>query len=168
MSLFKWYKVPFALGLDEWDVWHEETRRKHPIQHFLRWTLPIWWSRTTSWLIKDPWYKLKCRFWHRYNVVVCQGLPATWCDRDTLLLHVAFQCLTDFIEKENPCEFEATSEQIAEWYEGGWYEGGRTEDWASIKELYVWWLARRDDYEDHAEDDAMLHRLIDLRGYFWT
>lgn len=160
--LFKWYKVPFAMGWDEWDEWHEETAREHPIQYFFRHTLRIFCSRLWRQLVTDPWYWLKCRVWHRYNVV-CQGLPATWCDRDTLLLHVAFQCLTDFIEKERPWEFEATSEKIAELY-----EGCRVQEWATIRELYVWWLGRRDDYEDHDEDDAMLHKLIDVREYFWT
>ncbi len=30
----------------------------------------------------DSWYWIKCRLWHRYNVVVCRPLPPTWCDRD--------------------------------------------------------------------------------------
>ena len=163
--LFKWYEVPFALGWDEWDEWHAETRRKHPIQHFFRWTLPIWWTRTINWLIKDPWNKLKCRVWHRYNVVVCRSLPPTWCDRDHVLLHVAFQCLVDFIDLEKPWEFTATTEQIA-----GAYEGHRTHDWEKIKQLYYWWQVRKNRHDEDAEgdDDAMLHRLIDVRGYFWT
>lgn len=32
--------------------------------------------------LRDFFYWLKCRLWHRYNVVVCESLPLTWNDRD--------------------------------------------------------------------------------------
>jgi len=50
--------------------------------------------------LHDAWYWLKCRLWHRYNVVVCRALPPTWCDRDYLLLYAAFQILEDFVQQE--------------------------------------------------------------------
>ncbi len=48
----------------------------------------------------DRWYWLKCRLWHKYNVVTCEALPPTWCDRDHLMLFAAFQILEDFVERE--------------------------------------------------------------------
>lgn len=37
-----------------------------------------------------------------YNVVKCKELPATWQDRDELMLHAMFQILVDFVELEQP------------------------------------------------------------------
>jgi hypothetical protein len=57
-------------------------------------------------LIRDLWYKLICRFWHRYNVIICRSIPPTWIDRDELLLCAAFQILEDFVRKERGHFFE--------------------------------------------------------------
>jgi hypothetical protein len=170
----KWYTVPFALDSDGWNAWDKETRKRHPVQYFFRRTLrrliSRWWQR----FVHEPWYWLKCRLWHRYNVVVCRSLPPTWCDRDYLLLYAAFQILEDFIEKEEPWEFSATEEHLRESY-ADCGPDERVTAWLEIQSLYRWWKQRKDDesvdYDDRdwrAVDDAKLHRLIDLRGYFWT
>lgn len=165
----KWYTVPEAMDFDGWDAWRADVRRRHPVQYFFRetarTTLAIWHRQ----FIHEPWYWLKCRLWHRYNVVVCRSLPPTWCDRDYLLLHAAFQILTDFIEKEEPWEFAATPDELRESY-----SEDRMRDWERIRLLYRWWKVRvkEDDWADvdaqRKEDNAMLHRLVNLRGYFWT
>jgi hypothetical protein len=172
--MFKWYAIPDAMDFDGWKVWREETRRRHPVQYFFRFTLRILLYRWYRRLIHKPCYWLKCRLWHRYNVVVCRSLPPTWVDRDYLLLHAAFQILEDFIEKEEPWEFKATEEHLRESY-ADCGPDERVAAWLEIQDLYRWWKQRKDDesvdYDDQdwrAVDDAKLHRLIDLRGYFWT
>jgi hypothetical protein len=119
-------------------------------------------------LVSEPWYWLKCRLWHRFNVVVCHALPPTWVDRDTLLLHAAFQILADFIEKEEPWEFKASWMELNQSY-----GGKKANDWQRIQILYRWWKVRLkseldDEDAQRKEDTAMLHRLVNLRGYFWT
>lgn len=47
-------------------------------------------------------YYIKCKLWHRYNILKIKTLPPTWCDRNHLLVHAMFQILSDFIEKEKP------------------------------------------------------------------
>ena len=130
-------------------------------------------QRLTS-RLHDGWYWVKCRLWHRYNVVVCRSLPPTWHDRDYLLLYAAFQCLEDFVEKEEPWEF--TGDVYAVYLAGGCTEEHAREEeaaWKTVRELYAWWETRqradechvRDDYN---EDSRMLHKLIDIRGCLWT
>lgn len=46
------------------------------------------------------WYNFKCWAWHRYSTIKCRNLPHTWSDRRELLLHMSFEILCQFIEKE--------------------------------------------------------------------
>ena len=129
--------------------------------------------RTTARLLyrlHEGWYWLKCRLWHRYNVVVCRALPPTWQDRDYLLLYAAFQLLEDFVKKEQPWEWAGDvyavyivdcDEEMAR---------DREATWKTVHELYDWWKKRKNDdsHDDYDEDSAMLHKLIDVRGCLWT
>jgi hypothetical protein len=123
--------------------------------------------------LNDLWYRLKCRFWHKYNVVICKPLPATWIDRDELILYAAFQILEDYINKEKPAEF--TSDVYAEYIEACDEKNARERDtdWKTIRVLYYWWQERKNledhnYFDDYDLDDKMLHRLIDIRKYLWT
>lgn len=116
--------------------------------------------------LRDIWYLLKCRFWHRYNVVRC-ALPPTWHDRDRLLLYAAFQLFEDFITKEKPWEF--TGDVYAQYLACGDEDARRCDqDWQRIRLLYDWWQVRKNADDDDDEDNRMLHKLIDLREYLWT
>jgi len=171
MTLYK--RLPWGTA-KEWREWRRTNRRQYPIQWFFRETLYYAIAHRWRWWIADPWYWLKCRTWHRYNVVVCRSLPPTWNDRDRVLLHAAFQCLADFIEKEKPWEFSATQEAVAEAYDEvydtayGPVDTRRSCAWETIKQLYYWWEVRKGKYEKDEYDDAMLHRLIEVRHLMWT
>jgi len=119
--------------------------------------------------LHDAWYWLKCRVWHRYNVVVCRALPPTRLDRDYLLLYAAFLILEDFIKQEHPWELtgdvaagyaECSEELIEE----------ATRMWITVRELYAWWQSRKanPEHDDYDEDSAMLHKLIAVRRFLWT
>lgn len=83
------------------------------------------------------------------------------------MLHAAFQCLVDFVEREGghfhddvyTLYLECGSEEEVQ---------RRDAEWRTIRELYHWWLKRRSDYHDHPEDNGMFHRLIDIRNNLWT
>jgi len=114
------------------------------------------------------WYWLKCRLWHRYNIVVCKTLPPTWCDRDYLLLYAAFQILEDFVKYEKGHFYE----NVYELYLPDGEERARNEEahWNIIRELYSWWQRRKNDndYDNYKEDNQMFHKLIDVRENLWT
>jgi hypothetical protein len=117
--------------------------------------------------MKKLWHRLICKFWHRYNIVVCQ-LPPTWCDRDYLLLYASFQILEDFVEKEDT----HFNDNVYNLYSSYGLEEARLRDkeWKELREIYSWWQKRKnnDDYDNYDEDTAMLHRLISVRHLLWT
>lgn len=119
-------------------------------------------------VLKDLWYRLSCRLWYRYNVVVCHALPPTWVDRDYLLLYAAFQILEDFVLREEGHFHEDVyalylpecGEKMARL---------RERDWQELRFLYQWWQQRKHAVNDYYhEDTMMLHRLIDIRKLLWT
>lgn len=77
--------------------------------------------------LHDWWYWLKCRLWHRHNVVRIRTLPPTWNDRVDVLPHAMFQVLSDFINLECPYEhFDIENSH-------------HKAEWAEIREHYDWW-----------------------------
>lgn len=161
---------PFAATREEWRTWHKDAKKKYPVRYFLRYKLRLGLQRAWNRFVHSPWYWLKCRVWHRYNVVVCRKLGPTWVDRDHLILHVAFQCLADYVEKEAPTVATQTHEEVYRNYRdcGPEYAKKRADDWMGVKELYHWYV-KHDPYDNEDEkQDEMLHRLIDVRRYLWT
>lgn len=182
MSLYSWIRdrfeppdVPFAIGWDEWDEYYTAARKKHPVRfriwHDLDLFLSRWWRR----LIHEPWYWLKCRLWHQYNVVRIKSLPPTWCDRDEVLLHACFTVFCDFVEREHPAEFSQTEEWFREVYEAGPVTEERLKVRRTMLEIYCWWQKWKDRDEDAvsdadqwAEENKRLHQLIFVRKSMWT
>lgn len=121
-------------------------------------------------LMRDAWYWLSCRFWHRYNTVICRSLPPTWQDRDYLLLYAAFQILEDFIEKEQPWQYKGDVYAAYAKECGKEYARIRDLEWQDIRLLYNWWKTRKDDpdYDDYEGDNCRLHQLIYIRQNLWT
>ena len=92
------------------------------------------------------WYDFK-RLFSPYNVVKCQKLPRSWCDRDYLMFHTMFQIVVDFVELEQPFkgwddkyQVKRFTDRIAmrEWIEQGYNtDEGRMSfhcDWFSDEE----------------------------------
>lgn len=89
-----------------------------------------YWKRVPyDWRPGQVWYRLKCRFWHKYSTVRPRWLGHTWVDRDELLEHVMFEVLGRYLEAEaGPADpYEATA----------------ADPWAAtrreLRELWRWW-----------------------------
>lgn len=129
--------------------------------------------RITHWFyaaqraIHNTIYYIKCRLWHRWNVIRIKSLPPTWNDRDQVMLHAAFQVLTDFIEREDT--WQTPQEVYDDYIECGQdVAQGRRDVRAEINSLYEWWRDRQNDYGDRKEDDENLCRLVGIRKHLWT
>lgn len=59
-------------------------------------------------------------------------LEKGWHDKDNVLLHAAFQLLTDFVELEKP-------DEIVDWS----HDVTHRKAWKEIKSLYKWWNETR-------------------------
>jgi len=93
-----------------------------------------------------------------------------WVDRDFILLHACFQCLTDCVEQENLLNGHVS------WDHDDTVRAVHRE----LTTLYEWWKGRAAVLADktgvietlysdeYAADNEMLIRLIKVRGYLWT
>lgn len=172
MGMFEIPDEPCVLEWDEWEEWNAKAKKAYPVRWLFLRTIPLLWHRTWRRFVHEPTYWLKCAVWYRYNVVKCRRLPPTWCDRDALMLHVAFQLLTDFIEREKPWKVNASDKQITDAYEVcGDDEGARRlAEWTEVKALYDWWKSYdcNGGHENYELENSMLVRLIAVRGCLWT
>ena len=66
------------------------------------------------------------------KILKINSLEKGFCDRDSLLLHAAFQIFVDFVEKEEP-------EKIIDWS----YNSKHRKTWKEISLLYKWWTKTR-------------------------
>lgn len=79
-------------------------------------------------IIHDIWYKIKCKFFHPYNVVKIESLPCTWSDRDTILAHAMMQILKDFVIKEK-------IDEMIDWDSDRAHRAARNK----MDEILNWW-----------------------------
>lgn len=96
-----------------------------------------------------------------------------WIDRDVLLEHTCFQVLCDFVEEEKPylsnlsAHIAWSGEQDDKLFNPD--DNIKIKDWCELFSLYHWW--KRTSADAHMIDrqtlDQNLHRLIELRRYFW-
>lgn len=108
--------------------------------------------------IKDKWRYLKCCLFNPHNILKIESLPPTWCDTIEKIVHVNFQLLVDFMEKEEPFKYinwEFTPEHSAAARE--------------MRELYYWWKHvrsfRHDPLEDVDAPDWRFEPVEDMPGY---
>lgn len=96
----------------------------------------------------------------KHNLTI--NYKADWVDKDILMLHSCFQLLKDFIEKEDPFNYQRKNCKIKN----------------QLMELYKWWENREKDVEadkvneldmdQYQEDNKMLIKLIKIRQHLWT
>lgn len=122
--------------------------------------------------IKTLLWRLKIFLFKRYDIVRCKTLKSNvFYESDTRLLHSAFQCLVDWVEKSRGFEW--------------WSPGGIQEHETAYKELerlYFWWKEVRPKsqklLDEHftceledilwQEEQQNLKSLVELRGHLWT
>lgn len=133
---------------------------------------------------KNLWYKFSCWGWKRYTTIKPRGLSHEWCDRDHLLIHVVFEVLCEFVEKE--AKLKTYKKKDWEWQRK--HNPGFYKSWKEAYELYNWWLKEYSDdgppswnekketaTEWYERDEAYwkevrrkTQRVIAISPYFWT
>lgn len=123
-----------------------------------------------------------------FRCVQPRSLPGVeWIDRDELMLHLAFECLVQFVEKENGLKGIGEPGQDLTSFDKQTAEAIREQEvhqdiWMrECSALYEWWIKKyvpwfNDDkfnpYSEetkmHEESQAMFHRLVDVRPHLWT
>jgi len=112
------------------------------------------------------WFRF--RIWDKHHVINIKTLQPGWTDKDEVLVHVMFQVLSDFMEKEKPAEF-------IDWNA----DPSNAKAWKEIQTLHRWWKEERPqrptsviseqlEIKYAEEDDGMMKRLIHVRKFLWT
>ncbi|MFN7972997.1 MAG: hypothetical protein U0166_11715 [Acidobacteriota bacterium] len=73
-------------------------------------------------------------------------LGPKWIDRDEILLHVAFQVLVDFVDKERPAE-------VCDWNA----DARHRKAWSEIASLHRWWTKERPRRKYPLDDKSIPH-----------
>jgi len=122
-----------------------------------------WRMFTASGFLPELWYYLKCRVWHRYNVIHVRSLPPTWSDRSDAMIHVMFQVLVDCVEKEDWFNDRLYYQEDPE--NGPDYTWDFRDEWQEMAILYDWWMNKR-PARLAAEDEAgaTWHKAFEAAG----
>lgn len=96
-KLFNW-KVPQALTSQDWRMWHKTQRQERPIAYWFCETMPDWLAPVKRHFTDFP-YNMRMKYITRYDIIRT-GLPRTYHDGDTRMLHGMFSILVDFVEIE--------------------------------------------------------------------
>lgn len=167
----KVFPKPLAASSNEWREWENEARGRHPILYKLLEDLPFYISCKWQWLITNPIYNVKCKYFKKYHHIKIDvtrfyepyGKKSLrkyhWTDSDSLILDGMFQLLVDFIEKESDTIDWSGSPETQKAYD-------------EMQELYVWWTETRlniDDacpsWEDYGVNDIFDDDAHKLPGY---
>lgn len=147
---------------------------------------------------RNRWIDIKDFCWNRWTTVKPRGLSHGWHDRDYLLIHVMFQVLCDFVEKEMRPE-NIREARDANWtpetgmeYYRDWDEetkidirDGMISSHEQDKELlaiYDWWtkeypnysiengpyISYKNEMQEYDKVTEMAIRLVKIRSIMWT
>lgn len=117
---------PTALGWDEWEDWHEQTRKMRPLAYFLMETMPEKCNDLIK-TIKKPYDNT--RNWMRYRLfdryhLINTGLKPDYYEIDTRMLHGMFSLLVDFVEVQSAWVHvifdEKSKYNDRPWWSKGW------------------------------------------------
>lgn len=100
-----------------------------------------------------------------------QSLNNKWHDKDEVLLHACFQCLVDYMEKEDP-------DELIEWD----HSEAHKKAWEELVDLYHWWKNIRpfrlsilettdipDDYMEFVKSEEEYRQIVFNRDkYPWV
>ena len=133
---------------------------------------------------KNLWYKLSCWGWKRYTTIKPRDLSHEWYDRSHLIIHVVFEVLCQFVEREA----RLTEYKKKDWEWQRKHNPYFYKSWKEAYELYNWWIKEYNDdgaspwdeqketaTEWYERDEAYwkevrrkTQRVIAISPYFWT
>lgn len=169
-KLLNW-QVPYALTSTEWREWHAKQRAERPIAYWFCETLPDILAPIKQRLTNVP-YQLRMRWINRYDIIRT-GLPRTYHDGDTRILHGMFSILVDFVEIEKThmqYVFNENNDPRPWWARRPWRFFNYRSSQAGL--AYLDWEMTLDDQDTSADDcvisQAQAAREIRDLYIWWT
>jgi len=165
---------PYSLEWGEWDKWHEDAKKAHPVRYWVANTV-FDKLQDIVYFPADLWYNIRCylrnRFLERTHMIRTGLRKGQWWDTDIKLLHGMFEALVDYVELElghgrKPRRSPARGMSHLKWEMGLIYDSdmgmdpsnklyGKSSHQAKAavvtRDLYLWWKftrpARSDPYD---------------------
>jgi hypothetical protein len=184
-----WYKVPHSLSWEGWEAWRKTTKMHHPIQYWVRDTVPHWITVHIKWRCRDAFWKTY-RFFKPCHKDIRKAIPSEWSDIANLIVDVNFAMILSF-KKEADASFvdwNGTPDhcKFKKWLDSAahWIKEGRPACEAQRDALYppnpLPPEMKNKSYDElygelnkiealiAATDANILKQMIDYRDYFWT
>lgn len=95
----KLYRKPWALSLDDWEIFDAEVKKKHPIQYFFRETVPITFGRIGVSILNFKW-AIRNYFINPRKEMRAAVFPARYQDLPEIIFEFHCQVIKEFVERE--------------------------------------------------------------------
>ena len=113
----KWYVIPYALRLGEWDKLTAYLKAAYPIQNFIRVNLDclntMVWSTLHKWRNIKRW--CKNRLSHPRKHLIKSVFTKDYQDLDTIIVNCCLECIIEYVDREKCFErnsWDHTAEHI--------------------------------------------------------
>ena len=166
-------EITFIGYMQKRDEQEQNYKKNKPVLYFLLKELPI---AVDGWLDSlNSIYLVFKNYFYPYNVVKCRYLNVNYHDKDLVMEHCVLELLAQFVEKEEPWEFEVSNREIAIQYEEElYYREKRSVVWAKLKKAYYFYKHLEDiaDLQDQKKikrlyNEAVMNT-VTYREYLWT
>ncbi len=175
--LFVLQDKPTATTAKGWREWERRASKEQPVAYWIHEVAFSWLrsaGRTLVTPLNDLRYYIRCRFFDRYHLINT-GLPPSYYDADTRMLHGMFNLLVDFVEIEKAWmhvvfDAEERKKRKHPWWSLGWtrFKAFRDPE-AGIDHLR--WETTLDDpskpSHDRSPTQAATAREILVLYYWW-
>jgi len=93
------YISPYALSMENWDLFHSVVKKKYPIQYFFRETMILRFSQLKQ---RFSFFCTKINYFFRHPRTEMRAavFPARWEDLDTMLENFSREMVKEFVERE--------------------------------------------------------------------
>lgn len=125
-----WYDVPSSLTWEDWEKWRCDTRAAHPLQYWLRETMPMWFRVHIWWDLRELYWKVY-RFFNPCHKDIRKAVSRQWADVASLIIDVNFAMILSFKKEadESWIDWDATPEhrKFKNWLDSAahWITEGR-------------------------------------------
>lgn len=178
------------LGDFTWEIYYSEMKKDYPIKYFIYETFTTWFRRKITKPISDFKYHIVSHTIRKYHLLDLRNKENDyefgWIDADQKMLFALMKIMEDFIiEQDTPKRLIWLKEELVK------DPGCKEFNWANsinfceeLMSMQTWWREIRPyehgklysgkgygiNYQEYLSknDDAVMKKLIDMRGSMWT
>jgi hypothetical protein len=164
-------KKPFALGWREWDAWHEDAKKKHPLRYYLA-ENGLKTLQDILYFPYDVYHNVEVYVRNRWidkTHIIKTGLkPGQYYEFDTKILHGLFNELVDYVETEISHTMKAYKDRNYKFKNGRCKQAGLDHlDWAIGLTFGSDYGINEDDPDYNKPTPQALSAMVIKELYLW-